>query len=117
MPAMRDTEYRGFVTAGTRTPTWAVAHRDVRPHVVQEGFVLDGDGLPATTGSKSVTDPMRVARIHSRRPSAISGRRSTSRLNAGEGMLLVRITAEKVVSENNIPGEPEQARIMSTGRR
>ena len=39
------------------------------------------------------------------------------RLNAGKGMLLVRIIPEKVVSENNITGEQEQATIMSTGRR
>ena len=39
------------------------------------------------------------------------------RLNVGKGMLLVRITPEKVVSENNVTGEQEQATIMSTGRR
>jgi hypothetical protein len=39
------------------------------------------------------------------------------RLNAGEGMLLVRITAEKVISENNITGEQQRAMIMTTGRR
>jgi hypothetical protein len=39
------------------------------------------------------------------------------RLHAGEGMLLVRITPEKVISENNITGEQQRAMIMTTGRR
>jgi hypothetical protein len=45
------------------------------------------------------------------------GAQEYGRLNAGKGILLVRITPEKVVSENNITGEQEQATIMSTGRR
>ena len=32
------------------------------------------------------------------------------RLNAGKGMLLVRITPEKVVSENNITGDRNKRR-------
>jgi hypothetical protein len=54
MPAMSDTEYRGFITAGTRTAKWATTRRDGRPHVVPVWFVLEGDDLLITTGSKSV---------------------------------------------------------------
>ena len=54
MPAMSDTEYRDFVTAGTRTAKWATTRRDGRPHVVPVWFVLEGDDLLITTRSKSV---------------------------------------------------------------
>ena len=105
-------------------------------------FVLEGDDLLITTGSKSVKgravlrDPRVGLCIDDDRPPyafvLIEGRASVSndpdellrastlnarryvgakraegygRLNAGEGMLLVRITPEKVISENNITGE------------
>jgi hypothetical protein len=51
---MSDTEYRDFVAAGTRTAKWAATRRDGRPHVVPVWFVLEGDDLLITTGSKSV---------------------------------------------------------------
>ena len=54
MPAMSDTEYRDFVTAGTRMAKWATTRRDGRPHVAPVWFVLEGDDLLITTGSKSV---------------------------------------------------------------
>ena len=54
MPPMSDAEYRDFVTAGTRTAKWANTRRDGRPHVVPVWFVLEGDDLLITTGSKSV---------------------------------------------------------------
>ena len=54
MPPMSAAEYRGFVTAGTRTAKWATTRRDGRPHVVPVWFVLEGDDLLITTASKSV---------------------------------------------------------------
>ncbi len=54
MPPMSAAEYRGFVTAGTRTAKWATTRRDGRPHVVPVWFVLEGDELLITTASKSV---------------------------------------------------------------
>ena len=54
MPPMSDAEYRDFVTAETRTAKWATTRRDGRPHVVPVWFVLEGDDLLITTGSKSV---------------------------------------------------------------
>jgi hypothetical protein len=41
MPPMSDTEYRDFVTAGTRADRWATTRRDGRPHVVPVWFVLE----------------------------------------------------------------------------
>jgi PPOX class probable F420-dependent enzyme len=136
---MSDTEYRGFITAGTRTAKWATTRRDGRPHVVPVWFVLEGDDLLITTGSKSVkgraalrdprvglcidddrpphafvliegrasvsTDPDEVLRASTLKARRYVGAEEYGRLNAGEGMLLVRITPEKVVSENNITGE------------
>ena len=154
MPAMSDTEYRDSVTAGTRMAKWATTRRDGRPHVVPVWFVLEGDDLLITTGSKSVkgravlrdprvglcidddrppytfvliegcasvsTDPdevLRASTLNARGYVGAERAQEYGRLNAGKGMLLVRITPEKVVSENNITGEQEQATIMSTGRR
>ncbi len=54
MPPMSDAEYRDFVTTETRTAKWATTRRDGRPHVVPVWFVLEGDDLLITTGSKSV---------------------------------------------------------------
>lgn len=144
MPPMSDTEYRDFVTAGTRTAKWANSRRDGRPHVVPVWFVLEGDDLLITTGSTSVkgravlhdprvalcidddrppyafvliegrasvsTDPdavLRAATLNARRYVGAERAQEYGRLNGGEGMLLVRITPEKVVSENNITGEQD----------
>ena len=147
MPAMSDTEYRDFVTAGTRTAKWATTRRDGRPHVVPVWFVLEGDDLVVISrsvlrdprvglcidddrppyafvlieGCASVsTDPdevLRASTLNARGYVGAERPQECGRLNAGKGMLLVRITPEKVVSENNITGEQEQATIMSTGRR
>lgn len=51
---MSDGQYRDFTTAGTRTARWATIRRDGRPHVVPVWFILEGDDLLITTGSKSV---------------------------------------------------------------
>ena len=51
---MSDSEYRSFMTAGTRTAKWATSRTDGRPHVVPVWFVLEGDDLLITTGSTSV---------------------------------------------------------------
>jgi hypothetical protein len=115
---MSDTEYRDFVTAGTRTAKWATTRRDGRPHVVPVWFVVEGDDLVVISRSV-LRDPRVGLCIDDDRPPyafvLIQGCAGVS--TAGKGMLLVRIAPEKVVSENNITGEQEQATIMSTGRR
>jgi hypothetical protein len=85
MPAMSDTEYRDFVTAGSKS---------VKGRAVLRASTLNARGYVGAQRAQEY-----------------------GRLNAGKGMLLVRITPEKVVSENIITGEQEQATIMSTGRR
>jgi PPOX class probable F420-dependent enzyme len=54
MPAMSETEWRDFVTTGTRTGKLATTRRDGRPHVVPIWFVLDGDELVFNTGASTV---------------------------------------------------------------
>lgn len=141
MSPMSDTEYRDFITAGTRTAEWASVRRDGGPHVVPVWFVLEGDDLLITTGSKSVkgravlrdprvglcidddrppyafvmiegratisTDPdevLRAATLNARRYVGPERAQEYGRLNGGPGMLLVRVTPQKVLSENNITG-------------
>jgi PPOX class probable F420-dependent enzyme len=50
---MTTEEYRGFLTAGTRTAKVATIGADGRPHVVPVWFVLDGDTVVFTTGERS----------------------------------------------------------------
>src|ERR687884_1077228 len=50
---MTSEEYRGFLTAGTRTAKVATIGADGRPHVVPIWFVLDGDTVVFTTGDRS----------------------------------------------------------------
>ena len=42
MPEMTESEWREFLSAGTRTGKVATTGRDGRPHVVPIWFVLDG---------------------------------------------------------------------------
>jgi PPOX class probable F420-dependent enzyme len=51
---MSDSEWRAFVTHGTRTGKVAVTRADGAPHVTPIWFVLDGDDLVFTTGSESL---------------------------------------------------------------
>ena len=51
---MTTEEWRAFVTEGTRTGKLATSRRDGRPHVVPIWFVLDGDDIVFTTGSRTV---------------------------------------------------------------
>ena len=48
------TEWREFLTAGTRTGKLATTCLDGRPHVVPIWFVLDGDDLVFNTGADTV---------------------------------------------------------------
>ena len=89
------------------------------------GLCIDDDRPPYAfvliEGCAGVsTDPdevLRASTLNARRYVGAERAQEYGRLNAGKGMLLVRITPEKVVSENNITGEQEQPAIMSTGRR
>lgn len=54
MPAMTETEWRAFLSAGTRTGKLATTRRDGRPHVVPIWFVLDCDDLVFMTGAATV---------------------------------------------------------------
>jgi hypothetical protein len=66
------------------------------------------------------TDPdevLRAATLNARRYVGPERAQEYGRLNGGEGMLLVRITPKKVVSENNVTGEQPQQTITRTGPR
>jgi PPOX class probable F420-dependent enzyme len=54
VPAMTESEWREFLSAGTRTGKLATTRRDGRPHVVPIWFVLDGDDLVFMTGATTV---------------------------------------------------------------
>ena len=54
MPAMTETEWREFVSTGTRTAKLATTRRDGRPHVVPVWFVLDGDDFVFNTGAATI---------------------------------------------------------------
>jgi hypothetical protein len=71
------------------------------------GLCIDDDRLPYTF-------VLRASTLNAR---GYVGAQEYVRLNAGKGMLLVRVTPEKVASENNITGEQEKATTMTTGRR
>jgi PPOX class probable F420-dependent enzyme len=51
---MSDSEWRAFVSAGTRTGKLATTRSDGRPHVVPIWFVLDGDDIVFNTGADTV---------------------------------------------------------------
>ncbi|GAA1537984.1 PPOX class F420-dependent oxidoreductase [Kribbella lupini] len=66
MATMTDTEWRSFVTAGTRLAHVALTRADGRPHVTPVCFVLDGDELafalsPGSVKGKSLARDQRVA--------------------------------------------------------
>ena len=113
---MSDSEYRSFMTAGTRTAKWAISRTDGRPHVVPVWFVLEGEtcchdrqhvGQGPRRASRSAGGVVRRRRTPAMRVRLDRGpcQHQHGRLNTGEGMLLVRVKPEKVVSENNITGE------------
>jgi PPOX class probable F420-dependent enzyme len=54
MPKMTETEWKQFVTVGTRTGKLATTRLDGRPHVVPIWFVLDGEELVFNTNSETV---------------------------------------------------------------
>ncbi|MEQ4210274.1 PPOX class F420-dependent oxidoreductase [Actinopolymorpha sp. B9G3] len=54
MELMSESEWRAFVSAGTRTGMAGVVRPDGRPHVTPIWFVLDGDELVFTTAPTSV---------------------------------------------------------------
>lgn len=51
---MTEDEWRGFVTAGTRTGKLSTVRADGRPHVAPVWFVLDGDDIVFNTGKDTV---------------------------------------------------------------
>lgn len=66
MATMTDTEWRSFVTAGTRLAHVALTRADGRPHVTPVCFVLDGDELafalsPGSVKGKSLARDQRIA--------------------------------------------------------
>jgi PPOX class probable F420-dependent enzyme len=54
MAKMTETEWKEFITQGTRTGKLATTRKDGRPHVVPIWFVLDGDELVFNTGESTV---------------------------------------------------------------
>ncbi|WP_433163546.1 PPOX class F420-dependent oxidoreductase [Kribbella sp. CA-247076] len=66
MPTMTTSEWRSFVTTGTRLAHIALTRADGRPHVTPVCFVLDGDELafvlsPGSVKGKSLARDRRVA--------------------------------------------------------
>lgn len=111
MPGISDVERRDFVTAVTRMAKLATTRRDDRPPYA---FVLIEGGVSISTDPDEV---LRAATLNARRYVGAERAQEYGRLNRGDGMLLVRITPEKMVLENNIIGEPQQATTLSIGRR
>lgn len=54
MPKMTETEWKQFITVGTRTGKLATTRLDGRPHVVPIWFVLDGEELVFNTNSETI---------------------------------------------------------------
>jgi hypothetical protein len=54
MREMSRSEWRAFVSEGTRTAKLAVPRKDGRPHVVPIWFVLDGDDVVFNTGASTI---------------------------------------------------------------
>lgn len=54
MPRMSETEWRHFISQGTRTGKLATVCKDGRPHVVPVWFVVEGDELVFMTGADTV---------------------------------------------------------------
>ena len=54
MAIMTESEWREFVSAGTRTGKVALTRKDGSPHVTPIWFVLDGDDLLFNTGVESL---------------------------------------------------------------
>jgi PPOX class probable F420-dependent enzyme len=63
---MTDSEWRAFVTAGTRLAHVALTRPDGRPHVTPICFILDGDDIvfalsPGSVKGKSLARDQRIA--------------------------------------------------------
>jgi PPOX class probable F420-dependent enzyme len=56
MEKMTETEWRDFVSAGTRTGKAAIVRPDGSPHVTPIWFVLDGDDVVFTTMSGNLKE-------------------------------------------------------------
>jgi hypothetical protein len=54
MEIMNDTQWRDFVSEGTRTGKLATVREDGRPHIAPVWFVLDGDDVVFNTGRGTV---------------------------------------------------------------
>jgi PPOX class probable F420-dependent enzyme len=51
---MNETQWRAFLSEGTRTAKLATTRADGRPHVAPVWFLLDGDALVFNTGRETV---------------------------------------------------------------
>jgi len=54
VPEMSESEWRDFISQGTRTGKLATTRKDGRPHVMPIWFLLDGDELVFNTGASTV---------------------------------------------------------------
>jgi PPOX class probable F420-dependent enzyme len=54
VPEMTESEWKDFVSQGTRTGKLATTRKDGRPHVMPIWFLLDGDELVFNTGASTV---------------------------------------------------------------
>src|SRR5262249_60657137 len=90
---MKQEEWRGFLSSGTRTAKLASRRFDGRPHVTPVWFVLDGDDLVFTTqrdivkGRNIRNDPRVMLCVDDERPpfafDSIEGTAGTSELPPG----------------------------------
>lgn len=110
MTTMTDTEWRSFVTEGTRLAQIALTRADGRPHLTPVCFVLDGDELafalsPGSVKGKSLARDDRVAVCVSdeRQPYSFVTLEGRARISA-EPDLVKRVAAG--IAERYYPAHP-----------
>ncbi|MGK4581952.1 PPOX class F420-dependent oxidoreductase [Kitasatospora sp. HPMI-4] len=123
MPQMTESQWRAFVSAGTRTAKLATTRADGSPHVAPIWFLLDGDDLVFNTGRDTVKgrNLARDGRVmlcvdDERPPFSFVALRGTATL--GEDLSEVREWAgrigarymgedrrEELAARNGVPGE------------
>ncbi|WP_031524632.1 PPOX class F420-dependent oxidoreductase [Streptomyces sp. NRRL F-5123] len=123
MPQMTETEWRAFLSHGTRTAKLATTRADGRPHVAPVWFLLEGDDLVFNTGRDTVKgrtlarDPRVMLCVDDEQPPfsfvLVEGRATLSEdpdeLRGSAGRIAARYMgadrAEEFAARNGVPGE------------
>ncbi|WP_377271307.1 PPOX class F420-dependent oxidoreductase [Peterkaempfera sp. SMS 1(5)a] len=120
---MNETEWRAFISEGTRTGKLATVRADGRPHVAPIWFLLDGDDLVFNTGKETVkgrnlalADTVSLCVDDERQPYAFAVIEGRARLS--EDLAQVRAWATRIAARymgeeraeeygarNGVPGE------------